>query len=226
MPYPDKLLAGDEEVVAHLHPHAQAVLWPVVRLLLLVGAASFAAALVPQGELQSPVRLGVAALALVLVLVSVVGPLLRWRTTHYVITTSRVLHRSGVLTRRGRDVALARITDVSSTQTLWERVIRAGTLSITSAGEGATVLRRVPGCERVQALLTHMIEEDAVRRAQENAGYVGADRRGTGWESGGWGSAGWGSAGWGSAGWGSAGRPFGEDADDLRTAAFRTDPVG
>ena len=231
VPYPDKLLAGGEEVVAHLHPHAMAVLWPVVRLLLLVGAASFASALVPEGEFQPPVRLAVAALALVLVLVSVVGPLLRWRTTHYVVTTTRVLHRSGVLTRRGRDVALARITDVSSSQTLWERVIRAGTLSVTSAGEGATVLRRVPGCERVQALLTHMIEEDAVRRAQENAGYVGADRRGTGWGSGAWGSGAWGSGdragvGWGSGGWGSAGLPFGEDADDLRTAAFRTDPVG
>jgi uncharacterized membrane protein YdbT with pleckstrin-like domain len=164
VPYPDKLLADDEEVVAHLHPHALAVVWPVVRLLLVVGVASFGAALVPAGAVQGPVRLGIAAVALLLVVVSVVGPLLQWRTTQYVITTHRLLHRSGVLTRRGRDLALARITDVSFTQTLWERVIRAGTLSISSAGDGATVLRRVPGCERVQQLLDHMIEEDADRR--------------------------------------------------------------
>jgi uncharacterized membrane protein YdbT with pleckstrin-like domain len=181
VPYPDKLLADDEEVVAHLHPHAVAVVWPVVRLLLVVGTASFGAALVPGGDLQGPVRLAVAALALGLLLVSVVGPLLRWRTTHYVVTTHRVLHRSGVLTRRGRDVALASVTDVSSTQTLWERLLRAGTLSITSAGEGVTELRRVPGSERVQTLLNHMIEEDADRRAGGGAG----------WPSAGWDTAGW-----------------------------------
>jgi uncharacterized membrane protein YdbT with pleckstrin-like domain len=186
VPYPDKLLADDEEVVAHLHPHALAVVWPVVRLLLVVGAASFGAALVPAGAVQGPVRLGIAAVALLLVVVSVVGPLLQWRTTHYVITTHRLLHRSGVLTRRGRDLALARITDVSFSQTLWERVIRAGTLSISSAGDGATVLRRVPGCERVQQLLNHMIEEDADRRAQDGAGSLGEeDRLGYGWGTGG-----------------------------------------
>ena len=211
MPYPDKLLADDEEVVAHLHPHALAVFWPVVRLLLVTGAASFGAALVPGGDLQRPLRLAVVAVALVLVLASVVAPLLRWRSTHYVVTTHRVLHRCGVLTRRGRDVALARITDVSSTQTLWERVIRAGTLSITSAGEGATVLRRVPGCERVQTLLHHMVEEDADRRAQGTPGHLAEEhRRGAGdWQD----------------GWGSAGFLSGWDTGEQRTASFRTNPV-
>ena len=43
MPYPDKLLTDDEEVVQHLHPHWLTVFWPVVRFLLIVGAASFGA---------------------------------------------------------------------------------------------------------------------------------------------------------------------------------------
>jgi uncharacterized membrane protein YdbT with pleckstrin-like domain len=171
--YPDKLLADDEEVVAHLHPHALTVFWPVVRLLLIVGAASFAMAMIPVGSNQGVFRLVVLCVAVLLVLVSVVRPLLRWRTTHYVITTHRLLHRTGILARSGRDIALGRITDVSFSQTLWERIIRSGTLRITSAGEGATVLGRVPGSERVQTLLNFMIEEDADRRAQESAGYLG-----------------------------------------------------
>ena len=187
MPYPDKVLAADEEVVAHLHPHPLTVFWPVVRLLVLVGAASFGMAMIPVGRNQGLFRLLVLAVAVVLLLVSVVGPLLRWRTTHYVITSHRLLHRSGVLTRRGRDIALSRITDVSFTQTLWQRVIRSGTLRITSPGEGATVLDRVPGAERVQTLLNHMVEEDADRRAQESAGYLGEEyRRGGGHATGGW----------------------------------------
>ena len=36
--------------------------------------------------------------ALVLVLLLVAVPLLRWRSTHYVITTHRLLYRTGILT--------------------------------------------------------------------------------------------------------------------------------
>jgi uncharacterized membrane protein YdbT with pleckstrin-like domain len=217
VPYPDKVLTDGEEVVAALHPHALTVFWPVVRLLLVVGAASFGMAMIPVGSNQGVLRLALLGASVVLVLVTVVGPLMRWRTTHYVITTHRLLYRTGVLTRSGRDIALSRITDVSFSQTLWERVIRSGTLRITSAGEGATVLHRVPGSERVQTLLNHMIEEDADRRAQESAGYLGEEyRRGGGHPTGGWGTGGWGTGGFPTGGWGEAGH---------RTASFHTDPV-
>jgi uncharacterized membrane protein YdbT with pleckstrin-like domain len=172
--YPEKVLADDEEVVRHLHPHWLTVFWPVVWLLLVVGAASFGAAAVPAGPQQGLLRLLVLALALLLLVVVVLAPLLRWRTIHYVITTHRLLFREGVLARRGRDIGLSRITDVSYGQTLWERIINSGTLTIESAGEsGATVLRHIPDSDGVQQLLNHMIEEDADRRARESASYVG-----------------------------------------------------
>jgi uncharacterized membrane protein YdbT with pleckstrin-like domain len=191
--YPDKVLADDEEVVRHLHPHWLTVFWPVVWLLGIVGAASFGAAAVPAGRQQGLLRLLITAAALLLLVVVVLAPLLRWRTTHYVVTTHRLLFREGVLARRGRAIGLARITDVSYRQTLWERVINSGTLTIESAGEGGgTVLRHIPDSDGVQQLLNHMIEEDADRRAQESAGYVGeyTDRHGGGYDTryddGGW----------------------------------------
>jgi uncharacterized membrane protein YdbT with pleckstrin-like domain len=174
VPYPDKLLAEDEEVVRHLHPHWLTVFWPVVWFLLIVGGTSFGAAVIPAGRQQGQFRLGVLALAVVLLFFFVVVPLLRWRTTHYVITTHRLLFREGVLARRGRDLGLSRITDVAYTQTLWERIINSGTLTIESAGEGgATVLRQIPDSDGVQQLLNYMVEEDADRRAQESAEYIG-----------------------------------------------------
>jgi uncharacterized membrane protein YdbT with pleckstrin-like domain len=204
VPYPDKVLTDGEEVVAALHPHALTVFWPVVRLLLIIGVAAFGMAMIPVGSNQGVLRLVLLCVAVVLVLITVVGPLMRWRTTYYVITTHRLLYRTGVLSRSGRDIALSRITDVSFSQTLWQRIIRSGTLRITSAGEGATVLSRVPGIERVQMLLNHMIEEDA-------------DRRGGGYATGGWGSGGFPTGGsayvteWGTR--------------EHRTATFHTDPV-
>ena len=184
MPYPDKLLAGDEEVVRHLHPHGLTVFWPVVWGLLIVGAASFGTAAIPAGRQQGLWRLVVVGVAVLLLLWVVGRPLLRWRTTHYVITTHRLLFREGVLSRHGRDIALSRITDVSYHQTLWERIIRSGTLTIESAGEsGSTVLRKIPDSEGVQQLLNHMIEEDADRRAQEAADYLRGDEQPYGGES-------------------------------------------
>ena len=89
------------------------------------------------------------------------------------ITTHRLLFREGILARHGRDIGLSRITDVSYSQSLWERIINSGTLTIESAGDsGATVLKHIPDSDGVQQLLNHMIEEDADRRAQENAGYI------------------------------------------------------
>jgi uncharacterized membrane protein YdbT with pleckstrin-like domain len=174
MPYPDRVLVEDEEVVRHLHPHWTTLFWPVVRLLVVVGAASFGMAMIPAGRQQGLLRMAVLAVALVLLVTVVLVPLLRWRTTHYVITTHRLLFREGILARRGRDLGLSRITDVSYRQTLWERLIRSGTLTIETAGDsGATVLRQIPDSDGVQQLLNHMIEEDADRRAQESAGYIG-----------------------------------------------------
>ena len=180
MAYPEKLLGEDEEIVEHLHPHWRTVFWPVVRFLLIVGAASFAMAAIPAGEQQGIFRMALLAIAIVLMIVAVAVPLLRWRTTNYVITTHRLLFRQGILTRRGRDLALSRITDVSYTQTLWERIINSGTLSIESGGDGgATVLRQIPHSDGVQQLLNHMVEEDSDRRARESAGYIRGD---SGWD--------------------------------------------
>ena len=166
MPYPDKVLAEDEEVVRHLHPHWLTVLWPVVLFLVLVGVTSFGAALVPAGEQQGTWRLVLVASALVVGVVFVAVPLLRWRTTHYVVTTHRLLYRTGVLSRHGRDIGLSRITDVSYRQSLWDRVVSSGTLTIETAGEGgATVFSAIPDSDGVQQLLNQLVEEDADRRS-------------------------------------------------------------
>ncbi|MCA0146210.1 PH domain-containing protein [Blastococcus sp. LR1] len=166
MPYPDRYLAEDEEVVRRLHPHWSTLVGPVLVLLLVVGGASFGAALVPVGPQQGMVRLGIVVVSLLVLLALVLRPLLRWRTTQYVITTHRLLYREGVLARRGRDIALSRITDVSYEQSLGQRILRSGTLFVETAGDGGpTVLRTVPDSDGVSQLLTHMIDEDADRRA-------------------------------------------------------------
>ncbi len=199
MAYPDKLLAEDEEVVRHLHPHWLTLARPVLVLLLVVGGTSFGAALVPAGPSQGTARAAVAGLALLVLVLAVLRPVLRWRTTHHVLTTHRVLLREGVLTRRGRDIALSRIADVSYRQTLGQRLVGSGTLTIETAGDGATVLERVPGSVGVQQLLVQLMEEDAARRGGPVPGAVGRER--DRWDPIGGDDDAWDGDGWTPAGW-------------------------
>ena len=170
--YPDQLLTDDERVVKHLHPHWITLLGPIVIFLVVVGLASFLAAIVPEGSAQDPVRLAIVAVAAVVVIVLVLVPYLRWRTTHYVLTTHRLMTRVGILNHRGRDVPLNRINNAMYEQSVWERIINSGTLVVESAGEdGQQVFRHIPDADRTQQLINRLVEGDSERRARDAARY-------------------------------------------------------
>jgi uncharacterized membrane protein YdbT with pleckstrin-like domain len=170
VPYPDKLLAEDEKVVEHLHPHWITLVPATLWFLAICGVGGYSIALVhdhTSGTVQSTLTIIIVVVALLLLIWLSFRPWLEWRTTHYVFTTHRVLIRKGVLRRTGRDIALQRINDVGFSQSLWDRFVRAGTLTIESAGEqGQEPLRNIPRSDQQQQLLNRLIEEDHDRRAR------------------------------------------------------------
>ena len=88
----------------------------------------------------------------------VVIPFLRWRTTTYTITNRRLITRSGILTKIGKDLPLNRINEVSSDRSLLDRMFGCGTLHVqTAADAGAIVLDDVPDVEHVHAELTELL---------------------------------------------------------------------
>ena len=155
MAYPRKLLSEDEEVVLELRPHWKVLVAPVLQLLVVLGAMGFLL-----GRFDEPwQRWTVVGVAAVLLVVLVGVPVLRWRTTTFVITNKRVVMRSGILTRTGRDVPLNRINDVSFHHNLLERALRCGTLVVESAGErGQVVLEDIPRVAAVQHRLYELAE--------------------------------------------------------------------
>jgi uncharacterized membrane protein YdbT with pleckstrin-like domain len=126
---------------------------PVVVLLVVVGVASFAAALVSAQSWAPWAWLGLAVAGLALVGRFTVFPVLRWRTTHFVVTDRRVLVRQGVLTRQGMDIPLKRISSVQFRQDLLDRLLGAGTLLIESDSDESLEFDDVPGVRRVHAVL-------------------------------------------------------------------------
>ncbi|SHH61526.1 PH domain-containing protein [Jatrophihabitans endophyticus] len=168
MGYPEKLLADDERVVDHLHPHWITLVPATFFFVVVCAAAGVGIAYVPDDGTGRTVALAaILAVGVVLLLWLAFAPWIRWRTTHYVFTTHRVLIRRGVLHHTGRDISLQRISDVAFSQSLWDRLVRAGTLTIESAGEhGQERLDNVPRSDVVQQQLNRLIEEDGERRAR------------------------------------------------------------
>ncbi|MDX6220126.1 MAG: hypothetical protein QOJ48_1807, partial [Frankiales bacterium] len=89
MAYPQKLLGEGESVVLDLHPHWKVVFVPFLELLVILGLAGFLLAQ-GYGDTANYVIVGIGAL---LVLVLFVVPVLKWRTTQFVVTTERVVMR-------------------------------------------------------------------------------------------------------------------------------------
>ena len=176
MGFPDNVLARDEKVVRDLHPHWLTVFGPTLVGLILLGAAIFVAWVTPDDTTGNWIQWIVVAVTVLIAVPLVVVPYLRWRTTRYVVTSHRVMVRRGILSKAGKDITLSKITDVSFEQTLLDRMIRAGTLSIESAGDSPDEsLRNIPHSDNVQQLINHLIDEDANKRAERLYGGRGGD---------------------------------------------------
>jgi uncharacterized membrane protein YdbT with pleckstrin-like domain len=164
----DPTLTEDEHLVLRLHPHWKTLIGPLLVAVLVVAAALIAEVLIPSNSAAAVERLVVAAIAILAVMLWLIVPVLRWRTTTYELTTRRLRVRSGIVTRHGRDIPLARINDVSFEKGLLDRLLGSGRLVVESAGEhGQILLNDIPRVEFTQATLFRLVEEEQ-RRLERN----------------------------------------------------------
>ncbi len=171
MAFPQRLLGDGEEVVHDLHPHGKTLVPAALAFVLVVGLMSFGLAALPSGRAHGVAVLVLLAVAAVLLTAFCLVPVLRWRTTRFVLTTRRVIVRTGILGRTGRDVPLHRINDVSYQHSLLERIVGCGTLTVESAGErGRLVLTDLPDIEGIHRELYRLMEAADARR------FTAADR--------------------------------------------------
>ncbi len=165
MGYPAKLLTEGEQIEFEMRPHWRSMIVPSFVLLVTVAAASFLFAYTPDGSLQKWLRWAIVVLALVVLVGWFVHPLLSWLTTQYVFTSRRIITRTGILARSGKDMPLSKLNDVSFEYTIFERILHCGTLTASSASEdGALVIRNVPRVEEIQREIYRLAEADAARR--------------------------------------------------------------
>ena len=167
MGYPTKLLADDESIQYELKPHWRALVGPAFVLLLTLAVGIW---LIARFD-NSGLRWSVLVVMLIVLVVFVVRPFLYWMTTQYVITDHRIIVRTGLISRSGRDMPLSRVNDVSFKKSAIERFLNCGTLMIESAGtQGQLIISSVPDVEDIQREIYRLHDADDERRRNKPTG--------------------------------------------------------
>ncbi|WP_158893804.1 PH domain-containing protein [Amycolatopsis anabasis] len=162
MAYPDDLLSEGERVVVHSHPHFKMLIWPFLVLIVTLAAGIWLALLAkdvdPPWDMVSLIAIG--AVALLLIVWLFLTPFVRWRTTHFIVTTDRLIAREGVVKRTGIDIPLTRINSVQFEHGLLDRVFGCGTLIIESASDEPLRFDDIPRVERVHTLIYREVNDN------------------------------------------------------------------
>lgn len=152
--------------VARLRPHARRLFWSALVLIAVAGTVGFFT-----GNLPEPFEdwmLWAAGAALVLVLVIV--PWLRWLNHTYTITTRRVIEQSGVFGRNRREIGHARGYTISERRGPVQRMVGAGTLTLSNGVDAPFRLVDVPGVRLVHEVLADQVEVSQILAHRDSHG--------------------------------------------------------
>ncbi len=166
MGYPLDQLNDEEAIALDLRPHWWFFVRQVGALVLAIMAGVIALVL------GAPVIVN--AIIGVVILAALVWfgiRYLAWTTTNFVVTTDRLIYRSGVVTRQGIEIPLERVNTVFFKQSLGERLIGSGDLTIESASEtGQQSFSNIRRPLQVQNEIYRQMEDNENRKFDRAAG--------------------------------------------------------
>jgi uncharacterized membrane protein YdbT with pleckstrin-like domain len=150
------LLNEGESIVVDTRTHPKALLLPIFFLVVFLAIGVFVHTQTDNGVAHKVVWVLVA----IGILWFFVRRLLIWLTATYTITTRRLITRHGVITRRGHDIPLSRVSDVAYEKDLVDRMLGCGTLVISDAStHGQVALPDIPHVEDVQRKLNELLHD-------------------------------------------------------------------
>lgn len=159
MGLPEKLLGKDEVIVRHMHEHLKALFKNILGLIAII-------VIVVLGLIYMPdswpsfltwvlILLGIAAAIYVFV-----WPWLSWVNRTYTVTSRRIITRHGIIAKTGHDIPLSRISNVSYTHDIIDRIFGCGTLVLETSADNPLSLHDVPDVEKVHVELTELLFGD------------------------------------------------------------------
>jgi uncharacterized membrane protein YdbT with pleckstrin-like domain len=161
MAFPKRLLIDGESLVLDLRPHPIALALPALYTLVLTVAVVWLGAWIGGPGWVWP------AVWVVAMLIYPVPKFVAWATSIFAVTTDRVIHRQGWIAKRSMEIPLEAINDVRFEQGIFDRLVGAGTLLISSASEfGTNTFDDIRHPEEVQRTIYHQGEMNKKRMYQ------------------------------------------------------------
>jgi uncharacterized membrane protein YdbT with pleckstrin-like domain len=133
MAYPKNLIQDGESVALDLRPH-----WWYFSRNILTGIPLLIIVILVLNIDDADIKKYTGWLVGLLVLAWagwLVLKYFQWAMTYFVVTSRRVIYRTGVLSKRGVEIPLERINNINFHQRIIDRLIGAGDLDIESAGK-------------------------------------------------------------------------------------------
>lgn len=168
MPYPQDALHPSEDLILDLHPHWWYFAKSAAVLVVVVLVAGWALTL----DGWDLLKLFMAVLVLA-TLGWFVERYIRWISTHFVLTSDRVIYRSGIVAKRGIEIPLERINTIFFNQRIFERMLGLGDLEIESASkDGAQRFDDIKNPSAVQNEIYQQMESNEVKQANRISGAI------------------------------------------------------
>lgn len=151
-----KLLNEGETVLVSMRQHPKALFPPLFALIALLAVGVLVQTYIDE-EIVTLVAWIIVALGIIWF---VVRPLVLWLTAEHAVTDRRIITRWGILTRRGHDIPLKRVSDISIEIHLIDRPFGCGTLIITNAStDGNVHLHDIPRVEQTKLLIHNLVND-------------------------------------------------------------------
>lgn len=165
-----KQLLPGEQVIVVTRQQARRLFFPVAAFILVPALAAYACAWILRG---GPGRLlplmsgsewtfwlmaACVFLAAVVLLGYCLPKYLEWLAVRYILTSRRIIARFGMLRRRDWQLSLAAVRNVGLRQSLLQRTLRSGNISLDTGQPGGTLMPDVPEAARFRSFILEAID--------------------------------------------------------------------
>ena len=150
--------SDDEDIELELRPHWVVFAKPGVTVLVGLALAATSTQIAQTAEWYETVLTYASLVLAALGFLRLIGRLLTWSTTHFVVTTNRVIYQRGLFGRQRLEIPLQRVNNVLFEQSFLERIVNSGDVIVESGAEDRDVVfDNTPDPEMVQARIQRVI---------------------------------------------------------------------
>ncbi|WP_427133111.1 PH domain-containing protein [Pseudarthrobacter sp. S9] len=165
-----KALLPGEQVIVVTRPQPRMLIVPALTFVVVPALAAYASAWVVKGGPAKLIPLITkdwnvwlvavcVALAAWVVLGYCLPRVMTWHATRYTLTNQRLVARYGMLRRRDQQVSLAAVRNVVIEQSLLQRVLRSGNISLDTGYPSSTVVPDVPEAATFRNFILDAIDD-------------------------------------------------------------------